>query len=185
MTFDPEGVTSLIFLIHSSSSSNYSGNRGRYQDRVEFIFDNVSLGQTFTIGRPVQAVVGVAAELEILRPTAPYEPPKPRVREPEGQVIEGERPSALAKINWVVTLPEAGVPDYIPSALERGVRTEQIQRVQRILLPRVLNEETYGKHWKTLLWVEEFQMKSVQFNYAPVLSNLTMLNLELTCNSTI
>jgi helicase MOV-10 len=135
------------------------GNRGRYEDRIEFLFEDISLNQTFTISRPVRAVVGVSAELDLLRPTAPYEPPKPRAREPDGPMVDGIKPPALAAIKWVIKLPEAMIPEYVRPAIESGIRLEKIRRVERTLLPRNLNNETYARHWRVLLWIEEFQMK--------------------------
>ncbi|KAG8930545.1 hypothetical protein FRC02_004060 [Tulasnella sp. 418] len=135
------------------------GNRGRYEDRTELVFEDTTLRQRFVITRPVKAIVGVAADMAMLQPTAPYVRPTPVVvtRAPETNVIEGIRPPALAAIEWVGRLPEAHVPLYVRDALEDGSVGDKVGRVRRTLLPQNLNSDTYGRHWKMLLWIEEIR----------------------------
>jgi helicase MOV-10 len=139
------------------------GQRGYYEDRIELILVDSSIQQQFTITRAVRAVVGVAADYEILKPIAPY---KPRARqtgdwvEPED---EGERPPALAMIKWVVPYPQAPVPQSVKDALISLVLKDRIRSVNETLLPSVLDDKTYARYYKTLLHVEEEQMQYVFF----------------------
>lgn len=135
------------------------GQRGYYEDRIELTFEDLSIRQKFTITRAVRAVVGVAADFEALKPSAPY---KPRPRHPRDWAIpeeEGERPPALAMIKWVVPYPQAPVPQAVKDALISPVLKDRIRSVQETLLPRDLNDKTYARHFKTLLHVEEEQMQ--------------------------
>ncbi|KIK60713.1 hypothetical protein GYMLUDRAFT_998794 [Collybiopsis luxurians FD-317 M1] len=46
----------------------------------------------------------------------------------------------------------------ISRSLQTGSTKEILDRVRRLYLPPVVNSESYGKHFKYLVWIEEFQM---------------------------
>ncbi|KAG8853053.1 hypothetical protein FRB96_008431 [Tulasnella sp. 330] len=151
--------------LHLKSGTTYllqitfdpQGNIGHYDDRLELVFaDSVTLHR-FVIVRPIQAIVGVIADHEALKPTAPYVRPAPRPREPELQIVEGEQPPALARIVWKVVLLFADIPAYVWSALGQPSMADTLRRVQNTLLPSLLQPTTYAKHWKMLLWLDEIQ----------------------------
>ncbi|KAG9000495.1 hypothetical protein FRB93_012700 [Tulasnella sp. JGI-2019a] len=135
------------------------GNRGRYDDRLELVFADPVTLHRFVIARPIQAIVGVKADQELLKATAPYVRPAPRPREPELQVVDGVPPPALAKIIWDprIQLPFADIPAYVWAALDQQSKADTIRRIQNTLLPRFLSSTTYAKHWKILLWLDEIQ----------------------------
>lgn len=164
---------------------NPEGNSGYYDDRAELVFEDAALALRFTITRPLRAVVGEAAVLELLKPTAPYVRPKPKDRDPVEEVVDGIPPPALAEVKWAVPLPIAPVPKYIPPALAIGSRAEKTSTVRNTLLPRTLTHETYGRHWKTLLWIEEEQMRYVLFRSESAFAFSSRLTSDPTSSSTI
>jgi helicase MOV-10 len=133
--------------------------RGHYEDRVELVFFDISRNLRFTIVRSVQAIVGVKADQELLGPTAPYVRPETKPRDPEGEVIPGVPPDALAAITWKVSLPRYPVPDKISEAVMMGSTEQRIKRARQTLLPQSFSCQTYARHWHTLLHIEEEQLK--------------------------
>lgn len=136
------------------------GQRGRFDDRVELVFEDASIGQRFTITRTLRAVVGIQEDLDALKPIAPYIRPKFRRQDAgDKNITEGIKPPALAEIEWVVKLPMFGIPAEVFRALAAGSREDKVNRVRATLLPAVLNSSTYLRHWRTLLHLEEAQMR--------------------------
>lgn len=138
------------------------GHRGHFGDRVELAFLDTELAKSFTITRPLKATVGNAADIELLRPTAPYvrPPPRPR-RDREEQLVDGIKPPGQ-DIKWVVSLPRAILPTPLRAILEsHGGAVAKIDRVRR--LPGMqgglegAGPQGYGRFWETLLHVEEYQ----------------------------
>lgn len=136
-------------------------HNGRYEDRVEIIFEDEQLDRQFVIVRPLRAIVGSQADHDLLRPTAPFVPRKRRTREPETEVLPGVLPPALKAIPYVVKLPQAGIPKNLSETLSTGSSTDIIGRVRRIFLPKTWDCTTYSRHFKNLIWIEEYRMESV------------------------
>lgn len=143
---------------------NPRGQRGRWQDRVTFTFEDVSVGEQFTISRLISGSVGTQADMDLLQPSAPYVRRQRGSRDPEGEIVPGERPPALAAIPWKIPLGFYPLPKPLETLLAFGTLEEKTQRI-RNLLPQYLTSANYGKHWSTLLHVEEAQLKYVQFVY--------------------
>ena len=59
----------------------------------------------------------------------------------------------------MVSLPPAEIPPHIAFALKYGTTKVQVENIKSSALPRTFNAATYGRHFKALLWVEEFQME--------------------------
>lgn len=135
--------------------------RGRFNDRMEFIFEDTSIHQRFAITRPIRAIVGVKEDLDALKPLAPYVRPKRRYYRPvaEQDVRDGIRPPALADIDWVVKLPQFPIPGEVFRAVMSGSRQDKVAKIRSSLLPDVLDTTTYARHWRTLLHIEEAQMR--------------------------
>ncbi|KAG9103867.1 hypothetical protein FRC06_007396 [Ceratobasidium sp. 370] len=138
------------------------GHRGHFSDRLELNLHDTSLNKSFTITRPLRATVGNAADLELLRPTAPYVRPtrRPR-RDREEHLVEGIKPPGQ-QIEWVVSLPRANIPGPLRGILEsRSTVSEKAERVRQ--LPGMQGGLTgaggsgYGRFWETILHVEENQ----------------------------
>lgn len=139
---------------------------GSYEDRIELVFQNEeflyedeSLQQRFVITRGLRAVVGVKEVHEALAPVAPYVARKAPDGPWENPRIDGEKPPALAAIQWTVALPKAPVPQEIEDVYRLPTQAERIRHVARSILPRALNSRSYARHWKALIHIEEEQMR--------------------------
>lgn len=128
---------------------------GHYEDRLEIVFEDVRLRARFIIVRPLRAIIGNAAAYNALKPIAPYIPRKRTERDTEEEIIPGEVPDALQVIPWVVPLPKADIPKGMSQALASGTISELVNTVRGSYLPSVFNLNTYSRHFKTLIWVEE------------------------------
>ncbi|KAH6909397.1 RNA helicase [Coprinopsis sp. MPI-PUGE-AT-0042] len=107
---------------------------GRYEDRLELVFEDTQLKKRFMISRPLQIVVGNQAEHEALRVP----------------------PRAADAIRYVADLPHAHIPARLLAVLN-GSETirKQLAHIRRVHLPAEVSSSTYARHIKTLLWVEE------------------------------
>ncbi|KAI5120593.1 hypothetical protein M0805_008071 [Coniferiporia weirii] len=134
------------------------GERGRFEDRAELVFEDPSLKRRFSITRPLVAIVGVKEDYEALKARAPYVRPKRKLQEPIAEVTRGIPPPSIAAITWTVRLLEYKAPEaLVRLAFNEGEATpSQIAtRVRTALLPDKLDKETYGRHFSMLLWIEE------------------------------
>jgi len=62
---------------------------GRYEDRLELLFEDTQLRKRFGISRTLKAIVGDKATHEALKPKSPYIPRTRSVRKEIGEVVEG------------------------------------------------------------------------------------------------
>jgi len=133
---------------------------GRYEDRLELVFEDTQLNKQFIIARRLKAIVGNKAEHEALQPKTPYMPRTHSSREIilEQDVMEGVKPPALKAMRYVVPLPKANIPTHLHNILAGSETTTKVlATVRKVFMPQVLNSDTYGRHFKHLLWVEEFK----------------------------
>ncbi|KAJ7676472.1 P-loop containing nucleoside triphosphate hydrolase protein [Mycena rosella] len=131
---------------------------GREENRLEILFEDVQLKTRFIIARILRVNVGNRADHELLRPLAPYVPRKRTARQPEAKIVEGVLPPSLKAIPYIVPLPEAPIPHNLAAALSTGSTTSIVADVRRLYLPPVLDSKSYARHFKHLLWIEEFRM---------------------------
>lgn len=138
-------------------------NNGHYEDRLEIIFEDERLGQRFIIVRPVRAIIGNKEDHELLKPVAPFIPRKRIARDPETEILEGVLPPTLKAIPYVVKLAQSEIPKNLSLSLSTGSGSlsDVIGRVRRIFLPKSWDSNSYGRHFKNLLWVEEYRMECV------------------------
>ncbi|KAI3612884.1 rna helicase [Moniliophthora roreri] len=134
---------------------------GRHEDRLELVFEDLQLKKRFIIARTLRVIVGSKDDHNNLRPKVPYVPRKRSAinRQPEYEVVEGEMPPSTKAIPYIGALPQSKIPGFLERSLGNGNVKEVVDHLQKVYLPRVLNGETYGKHFKHLLWAEEFQME--------------------------
>lgn len=138
---------------------------GRYEDRVEFTFEDTSLKGRFVITRPLQVIVGNEADHEALKPVSPYVDPRLKRgrtrREPEVDVVPGVAPPSVKAVRYVLALPKADIPKHLADVLSRsdgGVPLkQQIEDIRRVFLPATLNVGTYARFFKNLLWMDEYR----------------------------
>lgn len=131
---------------------------GRAENRLEILFEDTQLKKRFIIARVLYANVGNRADHELLRPIAPYVPRKRTTRQPETSIVEGVLPPALKAVPYVVPLPKAPIPNNLAGALSTGSTPNIVANVRRLYLPPILDSNSYARHFKHLLWTEEFRM---------------------------
>ncbi|PPQ74162.1 hypothetical protein CVT26_006766 [Gymnopilus dilepis] len=147
---------------------------GRYEDRVEFLFEDSQLKKQFIISRALRATVGNKAEHEALMPVTPYIPRPRATHRPIREVVEGVKPPALNAVPYIGRLPKAAVPSQLGALLAGSHPTKQtLDNVRSIYIPSVFNSNTYDRFFKHLLWVEECKMEQDLEHY-------DMLNAPLT-----
>jgi helicase MOV-10 len=134
-------------------------HNGCYEDRIVLVLEDVSLGQQFVVSRPLRAIVGNKEDHELLKPKSPFVLRKRTRREPETEVISGEAPASTRAIPWVVKLPLGEIPKALAATLSRGSHADVMRALETSILPSVLTTNTYNRHHKTLLWVEEYRME--------------------------
>ncbi|KAF8895854.1 RNA helicase [Gymnopilus junonius] len=133
---------------------------GRYEDRVEFLFEDTQLKKRFIISRLLKATVGNKADHEALMPIAPYVPRVRTTRRPVREVVEGIKPPALNAVPYVGHLPKAAIPPQLQTILSSSQSTKQITaQVQKIYIPDVFDSTSYDRLFKHLLWIEECKME--------------------------
>jgi helicase MOV-10 len=136
------------------------GSIGRYQDRLELVFEDTGLKKRFIITRALKAIVGNKAEHEQLQPKAPYVPRSRSNRTPVLEVVEGVKPPARFIIPYVGPLPKASIPNRLQNILSGGDSVAKItSQIKNIFIPQVLDSSSYGQHFKHLLWIEEYKME--------------------------
>ncbi|KAJ7034547.1 P-loop containing nucleoside triphosphate hydrolase protein [Mycena alexandri] len=161
-------------------NANYSFNvtmrqdyNGRAEDRLEILFEDVQLRKRFTIVRILLVVVGDRDDHNAFGPLLPYTPRKRTARQPETNVEPGVLPPATNAVPYVVPLPKAPIPDGLASALSTGTTKSIVANVRRLYLPAVLDSTSYPRHFKHLLWIEEFRMERDLEHYDIARAKLT------------
>lgn len=148
------------------------GNRGRYEDRVEFTFELPSQNnKQFVITRAVKGTVNVEAHQQQLAPTAPYTRPKRRPRGFKDSITDGTRPSNFErqKTAFRYPLPDSKIPADVVAIVQHGPVDTKVERIREEKLPAEVQSSTYADHWQTLLWLEEFQAELVDIPKMAVL----------------
>ena len=118
---------------------------GRYEDRLELVFEDTQLKKRFFITRTLKAIVGNKAEHEALQSKAPYVPRTRLTRNviAEKDVVEGVKPPALNAIRYVVLLPKAKIPTHMHNLLAGSETTAKVTAtVRKVFMPQVFNSET-------------------------------------------
>lgn len=174
--------------LSSSATVSFKFNErfiGRFEDRLELTFQDTQLNKTFIISRPLSAIIGNEADHEALKPVSPYIDPRLRsggraVRSPVSTVIEGVAPPSANAVNYVLPLPRAAMPKHLLDLLsvaEQGGSLKQLNGdVRKIFMPNVLNSATYARHFKCLLWAEEFRTEADLARYDMVNATLSKHN---------
>ncbi|KAK0191915.1 RNA helicase [Armillaria mellea] len=130
---------------------------GRAGDRLELVFEDQQLNTQFIICRPIHIIVGDSAAHKALQPKAPYIPKKRTTRHPETKVVEGEKPPALGAVPYVVKLPKFDIPKNLHATLATGSVPETVRRLREMFLPPTIEGASYGRHFRHLIWAEEYK----------------------------
>jgi len=134
--------------------------RGRYEDRADFIFEDVHLGQRFMVSQTLRVIIANRAEHDTYRPLVPYAPRARIDRRPMNEIVPGEKPPAVMAITYVGRLPQADIPTELHKALARFRSTsEAVAQIKKTFLPALFDCRTYALSFKYLLWIEEYRME--------------------------
>lgn len=133
------------------------GNRGRFQDRLELVFFDVTGQKQFAIVKPLFVIVGNKSDYEDLKPTAPYIPKKKIQREPVKELTHGERPPALAAVKWIKKLPAFDYPKALKTILDMPTMKEKIRLLRSGFVPRELSSASHARWFHVMLYIEEHQ----------------------------
>jgi helicase MOV-10 len=136
---------------------NSGGDRGRFQDQLELMFEDSRTGIRFAIVKPLMCIVGDDEDYELLCPIAPYVPKARVQREPVNEYVLGERPRVLSSMEWKVPLEEYKIPVPLRRALELTRERERLQTIRDQYMPRTFDASTHSFHFSRLLHVEEHQ----------------------------
>ncbi|KAG7441319.1 P-loop containing nucleoside triphosphate hydrolase protein [Guyanagaster necrorhizus] len=128
---------------------------GRAEDRLDLIFEDLTLRTQFIISRPIYLIVGSKADHKALKPKSAYIPTERTTRHPELQIVEGVRPPALTVIPYSITLPFADIPKPLLDTISSGTVPEITKKVKELYLPQSIDGASYGRFYQILLWVEE------------------------------
>ncbi|KAI0093452.1 P-loop containing nucleoside triphosphate hydrolase protein [Irpex rosettiformis] len=138
------------------------GTNGRYEDRIEFVFEDSRLNKRFAITRSLVATVGVKEDYELLRASRPYVRPKrnEQLEEPITEFTPGVPPPAIADFKWAVRLPLYDAPKALKKLLEECEVTnlppsKVAARIRAAFIPTQLIADTYSRHFAYMLWIEE------------------------------
>ncbi|KAJ7255409.1 P-loop containing nucleoside triphosphate hydrolase protein [Mycena rebaudengoi] len=159
VALDADSRTTSYRTTRSFSVTLCQHHFGRAEDRLEILFEDLQLHTRFVIARILRAIVGDRADHDLLRPIAPYVPRKRAARQPETEVVGGVLPSSLNAVPYIVPLPKAPIPNGLAATLSTGASAAITSTVRRVYLPEVLDSNTYARHFKHLLWIEEFRME--------------------------
>lgn len=145
--------------VHFDSRSE----RGAFQDRLEVVFEDTSLNRRFSITRPLLATVGVHSDYEALKPSTPYVRPQRKPETKITSVIPGVPPPSAVKLEWLIELGDYKAPPALMDTAFRGGGSPQeiVSRIKTSFLPTKFDRNTYGKHFSTLLWIEEERARYV------------------------
>ncbi|KAG8819128.1 hypothetical protein FRC17_010599, partial [Serendipita sp. 399] len=132
-------------------------SRGRFQDRLELIFHDITAQRRFAIVKSLSAIVSNREDYEVLKPSAPYIPKGARKREVVKEIEEGVRPPAIAEIKWTVSLPDYTMAKSMKTILDMQGMQEKIRLLRAGFIPRAFTRETHARMLHILLWIEEHQ----------------------------
>lgn len=142
---------------------------GRADDRLDLVFEDLSLRTQFLIARPIHLIVGSKADYKALKSKSPYVPKERTTRHPELNIVEGVRPPALTVIPYSITLPFADIPKPLLDTISSGTVSEIKKKLRELFLPQNFDTGSYGRFFQLLLWVEEHkQSYSVFFFCSPL-----------------
>ncbi|KAF9653722.1 P-loop containing nucleoside triphosphate hydrolase protein [Thelephora ganbajun] len=133
-------------------------NRGRFEARVEVLFEDIRSKERFVIVRPVLVAIGSVEEHRALQPVTPYVAPRrPKQQRHMTEVEEGVVPPFETSIPWTTRLPFYMIPDDLFAFLSKR-QPNLVPETGRKFLPQRLAPETYTRLFEVLLWCEEFKI---------------------------
>jgi helicase MOV-10 len=141
---------------------------GHGEDRLQITFEHLQLRSKFVITRSLRIVVGNEADHKALQPKAPYVPRKRTARQPESTVVPGVMAPTLNAIPYKGTLTKAPIPKELAKILSAPSFKEILEQIKLVRIPKEFNSDTYARHFKNLIWIEEHRMEYA-FSYRHLL----------------
>ncbi|CUA74319.1 hypothetical protein RSOLAG22IIIB_11143 [Rhizoctonia solani] len=140
---------------------NPRGQRGQFEDRLEFVFRDQT--GTFVITRPVMAIAGTD-DLVALAPTAPYQRMRrARERDIDQEIIDlerGENIIAGPRIEYKHRLKVEDVPEDMRALLDGGRLQDQIRDFGERYLPETFDMYNFQQYWSSLVHAEHIQAEN-------------------------
>ncbi|KAI0674635.1 P-loop containing nucleoside triphosphate hydrolase protein [Trametes maxima] len=130
---------------------------GRYQGRIEITLRD-GTARPFIVVRQLKAVVGNKDDHQLLKAVAPYVRKRPAQWHSPTSVVDGDRPPAPDAIEWVKNLPVSKIPARLSEILGAGLTRDAKTAIHEEFLATGLSVGTHGRHFQTLLWIEEWRM---------------------------
>ncbi|KEP52557.1 putative RNA helicase [Rhizoctonia solani 123E] len=140
---------------------NPRGQRGQFEDRLEFVFRDQA--GTFVITRPVMAIAGTD-DLVALAPTAPYQRMRrARERDIDQEIIDierGENVIAGPRVEYRRYLKAEDIPEDMRKLVERGRVEDQVRRFGEQFLPETFDMDNFQQYWSSLVHAEHIQAEN-------------------------
>ncbi|PBK68587.1 RNA helicase [Armillaria solidipes] len=149
---------------------------GRAEDRLDLVFEDLSLRTQFIISRPIHLIVGSKADHKALKPKSAYVPRERATRHPELNVVEGVQPPALTVIPYSIPLSFANIPKPLLDTISSGTVPEITKKVKELFLPQTFDGGSYGRFYQILLWVEEHKQSHDLHGYDIMGASVTSSN---------
>lgn len=134
---------------------NSGGDKGRFQDRLELMFLDITNNKRFAIVKPLISIVGDSDDYALLNPIAPYVPQTRRQREAVKELILGERPPAIAAVVWKTRLHQFDIPKALKTILDMPTLKEKIRLLGSGFVPKALEAQKHTLYFQRLLHMEE------------------------------
>lgn len=133
-------------------------NLGRFEARVEVLFEDTRSNGRFVIVRPVLVAIGNVDEHRALQPITPYvAPQRPEKRRRVTEVEGGIAPNFETSVPWSSRLPFYRIPEELLEFLRQPQRN-LVPDAGRKFLPQHLVANTYAQMFEVLLWCEEYKI---------------------------
>ncbi|GAA6038806.1 hypothetical protein JCM8097_002902 [Rhodosporidiobolus ruineniae] len=119
-----------------------------------------SAPDTFTVQRPIRAVVGCKSDLDAFKAKEPFVPREKRPRRARAtrdNTVSAPRDADFKQnIPWTGKLPLYEAPSWLRLLLENNPVGQQVATLKRSLGDKLTKEE-YGRFWSTMLQAERIQ----------------------------
>ncbi|KAI5115099.1 hypothetical protein M0805_002344 [Coniferiporia weirii] len=135
--------------------------RGRFQGRLELVFEVPSQKRRFVITRPILATVGDKADHEVLMAAMPFIQHKRGREEDITDIIECIPSPTAEDIAWANKIGIYDPPkSLISAAFSDNGKPSQIANAIRLKFMRgSFDTPTYARHFQVMLWIEEEKAK--------------------------
>ncbi|KAF7323583.1 RNA helicase [Mycena kentingensis (nom. inval.)] len=133
---------------------------GDFRDVLELVFLNVNTRERFLITRKVLGVAGSKDDHELLKPKSAYSR-RPRAIPVafSGPIVKSLRPPTWGPNTWKSKLLAYEPPADLVQVAFGEPRGRDLVRAAQRFLPPVFNATTYARHFQTLLFIEDYQMR--------------------------